>query len=162
MVDISELIVWSTIVQTIVLSLTLVIFALSFRSQNKAIQEQAYQKVMDDYGDAMRMLSERPELYAFQLELFNRSRLPLGREATTSSCSTDSSKESTSSTDGNGLTRTLGSNGQRFSKLLPHTLYSGRSISRPEKCSTSHSKTMSLESSAARNETDYSRFGNRV
>ena len=80
MVDISELIVWSTIVQTIVLSLTLVIFALSFRSQNKAIQEQAYQKVMDDYGDAMRMLSERPELYAFQLELFNRSRLPLGRE----------------------------------------------------------------------------------
>src|SRR6266566_2183692 len=116
----------------IVLSLTLVIFALSFRSQNKAIQEQAYQKVMDDYGDAMRMLSERPELYAFQLELFNRSRLPLGRD------------------------------GQRFSKLLPHTLYSGRSISRPEKCSTSHSKTMSLESSAARNETDYSRFGNRV
>jgi hypothetical protein len=80
LVDISELIVWSTIIQTIVLSLTLVIFALSFRSQNKAIQEQAYQKVMDDYGDAMRMLSERPELYAFQLELFNRSRLPLGRE----------------------------------------------------------------------------------
>ena len=35
---------------------------------------------MDDYGDAMRMLSERPELYAFQLELFNRSQLPLGRE----------------------------------------------------------------------------------
>src|SRR5207237_10775338 len=82
--------------------------------------------------------------------------------ATTSSCSTDSSKESTSSTDGNGSTRILGGNGQRFSKLLPHTLYSGRFISRPEKCSTSHSKTMSLESSAARNETDYSRFGNGV
>src|SRR5439155_21938270 len=82
--------------------------------------------------------------------------------ATTSSCSTDSSKESTSSTDGNGSTRTLGGNGQRFSKLLPHTLYSGMFISRPEKCSTSHSKTMSLESSAASNETDYSRFGNGV
>src|SRR5438132_14429385 len=80
LVDVSVLIVWSTIVQTIVLSLTLVIFALSFRSQNKAIQEQAYQKVMDDYGDAMRMLSERPELYAFQLELFNSSQLPLGRD----------------------------------------------------------------------------------
>lgn len=80
MVDISDPIVWSTLVQTIVLTLTLVIFTLSFRSQNKAIQEQAYQKVMDDYGDTMRMLSERPELYAFQLELFNRSRGRVGRE----------------------------------------------------------------------------------
>ncbi|HZY94134.1 MAG TPA: hypothetical protein VFE98_04635 [Candidatus Bathyarchaeia archaeon] len=78
--DISDPIVWSTLVQTIVLTLTLVIFTLSFRSQNKAIQEQAYQKVMDDYGDTMRMLSERPELYAFQLELFNRSRGRVGRE----------------------------------------------------------------------------------
>src|SRR5438309_6784706 len=74
--------------------------------------------------------------------------------ATTSSCSTDSSKESTSSTDGNGLTRTLGDNGQRFSKLLPHTPFSGTFISPLEKCSTSHSKTTSLEFSAARNETD--------
>lgn len=73
MVDLSDPVVWSTVVQTAVLTLTLVIFILSFRSQNKAIQEQAYQKVMDDYGDTMRMLSERPELYAFQLEIFNRS-----------------------------------------------------------------------------------------
>jgi len=73
-------VVLSTIVQTAVITLTLVIFILSFRSQNKAIQEQAYQKVMDDYGDAMRMLSDRPELYAFQLELFSRSDRPLGRE----------------------------------------------------------------------------------
>jgi hypothetical protein len=80
LVDISDPIVWSTIVQTAVITLTLVIFILSFRSQNKAIQEQAYQKVMDDYGDAMRMLSDRPELYAFQLDLFNRSGRPLGRE----------------------------------------------------------------------------------
>lgn len=80
MADISDPIVWSTIVQTIVLSLTIIIFALSFRSQNKAIQEQAYQKEMDDYGDAMRVLSEWPELYAFQLELFNRSGRSLGRE----------------------------------------------------------------------------------
>src|SRR3989442_2027434 len=72
--------------------------------------------------------------------------------ATTSSCSTDSSKETTSSTDGNGLTRTLGRNGQRFSKLLPHTLHSGRFISRPEKGSTCHSTTVLLESSAARTE----------
>ena len=70
----------STIVQTAVITLTLVIFILSFRSQNKAIQEQAYQKVMDDYGDAMRMLSDRPELYQFQLELFSRNDRPTGRE----------------------------------------------------------------------------------
>jgi hypothetical protein len=82
-VDISDPIVFSTVVQTLVLTLTLVIFIFSFRSQNKAIKEQSYQKVMDDYGDAMRMLSERPELYAFQLELFNRSRRPLGREQRT-------------------------------------------------------------------------------
>ena len=80
MADISDPTVWSTIVQTIVLSLTLFIFTLSFRSQNKAIQEQAYQKVMDDYGDAMRMLSERPELYAFQLELFKMSGQRFGQE----------------------------------------------------------------------------------
>jgi hypothetical protein len=70
---ITDPVVLSTIVQTAVVTLTLVIFILSFRSQNKAIQEQAYQKVLDDYGDAMRMLSDRPELYSFQLELFNRS-----------------------------------------------------------------------------------------
>jgi len=80
LVDISDPIVWSTLVQTVVLTLTLFIFIFSFRSQNKAIKEQAYQKVMDDYGDAMRMLSERPELYAFQLELFNATRRTPERE----------------------------------------------------------------------------------
>ncbi len=80
MVDISDPVVWSTLVQTVVLTLTLLIFIFSFRSQNKAIKEQAYQKVMDDYGDAMRMLSERPELYAFQLELFNATRRTPERE----------------------------------------------------------------------------------
>jgi len=80
LVDISDPVVWSTLVQTVVLTLTLLIFIFSFRSQNKAIKEQAYQKVMDDYGDAMRMLSERPELYAFQLELFNATRRTPERE----------------------------------------------------------------------------------
>jgi hypothetical protein len=79
LLDISDPVVWSTLVQTIVLTLTLVIFILSFRSQNKAIKEQAYQKIMDDYGDVMRMLSERPELYPFQLDLFNANRR-FGRE----------------------------------------------------------------------------------
>ena len=82
MVMISDPAVWSTLVQTIVLTLTLVVFTFSFRSQDKAIKEQAYQKIMDDYGDAMRMMSDKPELYKFQLELFNRSGRSLGREKT--------------------------------------------------------------------------------
>jgi len=80
LVDISDPIVWSTVVQTIVLTLTLVIFIFTFRSQNQAIKEQAYGKVMDDYGSAMRMLVETPELYAFQQHLFNASQGRLGRE----------------------------------------------------------------------------------
>jgi hypothetical protein len=75
MTSITDPVVLSTIVQTAVVTLTLVIFILSFRSQNKAIQEQAYQKVMDDYGDAIRRMSDVPELYRFQLEIFNRARL---------------------------------------------------------------------------------------
>ena len=74
MVDISDPIVWSTIVQTIVLTLTLIIFTLSFRSQNKAMRDQAYQKVLDDYSDSMRMLVERPELAILQIELARLTR----------------------------------------------------------------------------------------
>jgi hypothetical protein len=80
LVDISDPIVWSTVVQTIVLTLTLVIFIFTFRSQNQAIREQAYGKVLDDYGTAMKMLVETPELLAFQRDLFNTTRGRLGRE----------------------------------------------------------------------------------
>ena len=80
LVEISDPIVWSTVVQTVVLTLTLVIFIFTFRSQNQAIKEQAYGKVLDDYGSAMRMLVETPELYAFQQDLFNASQGRLGRE----------------------------------------------------------------------------------
>ena len=79
MIDLSDPAFWSTIAQTIVLTLTLVIFIFSFRSQNRALREQAYERVMDDYGDALRMLLEKPELYQFQIELFSRSGRALGR-----------------------------------------------------------------------------------
>lgn len=79
MVDFSDPAAWSTIVQTIVLTLTLVIFIFSFRSQNRAMREQAYDRVMDDYGDALRMLLEKPELYQFQVDLFSRRGGALGR-----------------------------------------------------------------------------------
>ena len=75
--DITDPIVLSTIVQTGVLTLTLVIFTMSFRSQEKAIREQAYQKVLDDYGSVMQRLTTTPELYKFQTELFKRIGRPL-------------------------------------------------------------------------------------
>ena len=77
-VDITDPNIWSPIVQTVVLTLTLVIFIMSFRSQEKSIHEQAYQKVMDDYSDIIRMMSQTPELYKFQVELFNRIGRPGG------------------------------------------------------------------------------------
>ncbi len=51
------------------MTLTLMIFILSFRSQNMASKEAAYQKVLDDYTDAMRMLVEKPELGKFPVEV---------------------------------------------------------------------------------------------
>ena len=81
MVDFSDPTVWGSAVQTVVLTLTLVIFIFSFRSQNRAMREQAYERVMDDYGDALRMLLEKPELYQFQADLFNRgNRTPGGEQ----------------------------------------------------------------------------------
>src|SRR2546422_7135494 len=62
-------VVLSTIVQTAVLTLTLVIFILSFRSQNKTNKEAAYQKVLDDYTYAIKMLVDKPELSKLQLEI---------------------------------------------------------------------------------------------
>lgn len=79
MVDTSDPVVWSTVAQTIVLTLTLVIFILSFRTQNKATREAAYQKALDDYTDSMKMLVEKPELSRLQLDLARASR-PLGSE----------------------------------------------------------------------------------
>ena len=69
MADISDPTAWSTLIQTIVLTLTLVIFILTFREQNKATRESAYQKVLDDYTDSMKMLVENPILGRLPLEM---------------------------------------------------------------------------------------------
>jgi hypothetical protein len=74
-VDITDPVVLSTIAQTAVLTFTLVIFIMSFRSQSKANKEAAYQKVLDDYTDAFRMLVEKPELAKLQSEMA-RAALP--------------------------------------------------------------------------------------
>jgi hypothetical protein len=62
LVDQTTLIVISTVVQTIVISLTLVIFTLSFRSQEKATRESAYQGLIGRYNDLIATIADKPEV----------------------------------------------------------------------------------------------------
>lgn len=62
MVDSTDLIIITSVVQTVVISLTLGVFIFQFRSQERAIKESAVQNVMGRYTDYIRMLVERPEL----------------------------------------------------------------------------------------------------
>lgn len=76
MVDQTSLIVISTIVQTIVISVTLIVFILQFRSQERAIKEASYQGLMGRYNDLVSMLVEKPDL-AYSLLLSAGSDGPL-------------------------------------------------------------------------------------
>jgi hypothetical protein len=49
-------------VQTIVITLTLLVFIFQFRSQERAIKESSYQNLMGRYNDFMLMQAEKPEL----------------------------------------------------------------------------------------------------
>lgn len=62
MVDATDLIIVVSAVQTVVITLTLVVFIMQFRSQEKALKESTYQNIMGRYTDYVRMLVERPEL----------------------------------------------------------------------------------------------------
>jgi hypothetical protein len=62
LVDATDLIILTSVVQTIVISLTLIVFIFQFRSQEKALKESSYQNVMGRYTDYVRMLVEKPEL----------------------------------------------------------------------------------------------------
>jgi hypothetical protein len=55
-------IVISTIVQTFVITITLIVFILQFRSQEKAIREASYQALMGRYNEFASSLIEKPEL----------------------------------------------------------------------------------------------------
>lgn len=57
-----DLVTLAALVQTIVLVVTAVILILQFRSQERATKEAAYQKILDDYNDVIRVQMERPEL----------------------------------------------------------------------------------------------------
>jgi hypothetical protein len=62
MVDTTTLIVLSTIAQTVVITITLVVFIMQFRSQERAMKEASYQGLMGRYNDYIRTLVERPAL----------------------------------------------------------------------------------------------------
>jgi len=62
MVDSTDLIIITSVVQTVVITLTLAVFIFQFRSQEMSIRESAVQNVMGRYTDYVRMLVERPEL----------------------------------------------------------------------------------------------------
>jgi hypothetical protein len=62
LVDATDLIIVVSAVQTVVITLTLVVFIMQFRSQEKALKESTYQNIMGRYTDYIRMLVERPEL----------------------------------------------------------------------------------------------------
>jgi len=80
LVDSTDLIIITSVVQTVVISLTLGVFIFQFRSQERAIKESAVQNVMGRYTDYIRMLVEKPEL-AKLLNYTERLGLAEGRGA---------------------------------------------------------------------------------
>jgi hypothetical protein len=57
-----DIVAIATLGQTIVLTVTLIVFILQLRSQTKAIKDAAYQSVLDDYNDIIRTQIHRPEI----------------------------------------------------------------------------------------------------
>jgi hypothetical protein len=62
LVDSTSLIIFTSVAQTVVITLTLAVFIFQFRSQEKSIRESAVANVMGRYTDYIGMLVERPEL----------------------------------------------------------------------------------------------------
>src|SRR5437899_7162921 len=81
--NITDPAVLGTITQTIVLTLTLVLCILYCIIKKKTSKENAYQKVLDDTTDAMRMLVTNPDLAMIQVEMA-RTIAPTSRTASLS------------------------------------------------------------------------------
>jgi hypothetical protein len=62
LVDSTDLIIITSVVQTVVITLTLVVFIFQFRSQEKSNREAAVANVMGRYTDYVGRLVDRPEL----------------------------------------------------------------------------------------------------
>lgn len=60
--EVTEIIVLTSLVQTAVITLTLLVFIFQFRSQETAIKESSYQNLMGRYNDFMMVQAEKPEL----------------------------------------------------------------------------------------------------
>ena len=58
----TEIVVLTSLVQTTVITLTLLVFIFQFRSQERAIKESSYQNLMGRYNDFMMIQADRPEL----------------------------------------------------------------------------------------------------
>jgi len=58
----TEIIVLTSLVQTAVITLTLLVFIFQFRSEETAIKESSYQNLMGRYNDFMMVQAEKPEL----------------------------------------------------------------------------------------------------
>jgi hypothetical protein len=65
LVDALTLTIAATIVQTVVITLTLAVFILQFRSQEKAIREASYQNLMGRYNDFIMTRVSQPEFVGF-------------------------------------------------------------------------------------------------
>jgi len=68
LVDTTTLIVISTVAQTVVITITLIVFVLQFRSQEKSIREASYQGLMGRYNDFIGALVEKPILAKLLLD----------------------------------------------------------------------------------------------
>ena len=90
MVDATTLILLATVVQTVVITLTLLVFIFQFRSQERSIRESSYQNLLGRYNDIMmssgsnddlllaRFLSPNTELDAKDLAAIRRLMVSYG------------------------------------------------------------------------------------
>jgi hypothetical protein len=70
MVDATTLIVISTVAQTLVITFTLIVFILQFRSQEMAIRESSYQGLMGRYNDFISTLAQSPAIGRMMMARF--------------------------------------------------------------------------------------------
>ena len=67
MVDATTLTLLATMVQTVVITLTLLVFIFQFRSQERAIRESSYQNLLGRYNDLMMTSSSNDDLLLARL-----------------------------------------------------------------------------------------------
>ena len=78
LVDATTLVIAATIIQTIVLTFTLLVFIFQFRNQEKAIKESSYQNLMGRYNDFIMTQVGKPELnklFIDQLQFLNNQKI---------------------------------------------------------------------------------------